>query len=540
MNTRFRCAFLLPFLALIVLTPAVDADLVMIPMRDGVKLAADCYLPEGEGPFPVVLARSVYGRGKPEAAIPFTTAGMAFVIQDTRGRGDSEGTDMVFGTDGWGELQDGADTVKWLLEQDWCNGKIGTFGPSALSIVQMLAAPATADITCQALWATDSKFYGGLAYHGGVWRKSLCEGWLKAIKRPHIIDLWKSHPTDDEFWSYYNAEPQAPRITAPAVHIGGWWDIFQQGTLNNFVTRQHNGGEGAKGNQQLVMGPWLHGPKANPGDLTLRENFSYGMAGHMNRFLVHWLKAEDNAVMDEPPVHYYTLGDVDREDAPGNEWRTADSWPPFPTQETPYYLMPDRSLSPDAPRNDDAAKLTYTFNPLDPCPSQGGPNLLIPAGPFDQRRIGERHDVLTFATEPLGEPIEITGRVKVRLYVSSDAPDTDFAAKLIDVYPDGREILMLDGIQRAKFRNGFRKAAPLVPGEIAELEIDLWSISLILDEGHRIGLHVSSSNHPRFEINPNNGDDFPTDDNLRLAQNSVHMVRTYPSALLLPIRAGAD
>ena len=189
---------------------------------------------------------------------------------------------MVFGADGWGEKQDGADMVAWLLAQDWCNGKVGTFGPSALSITQMLMAPATDDLSCQALWATDSKFYGGLAYHGGVWRKSLCEGWLEWIKSPHIIDLWKSHTTDDEFWSYYNAEPLAPTITAPAVHIGGWWDIFQQGTLNNFVTRQYNGGEGAKGNQQLVMGPWPHAPKQEVGDLKLPDNYQYDMVGHMH------------------------------------------------------------------------------------------------------------------------------------------------------------------------------------------------------------------------------------------------------------------
>jgi len=163
--------------------------------------------------------------------------------------------------------------------------------------------------------------------------------------------------------------------------------------------------------------------------------------------------------------------------------------------------------------------------------------LTIPFGPFDQRKIGHREDVLKFATEPLEKPIDITGHVRVRLYVSSDAPDTDSTAKLIDVYPDGREILMLDGIQRLKLRHGFSKPDPLPPGEIDEVEIDLWSISLIINKGHRIGLHVSSSNYPRFEVNPNNGDDFPSENNLAVAHNTIYMDKAHPSALILPLPA---
>ncbi len=506
----------------------------MVPMSDGVALATDVYLPEGEGPFPVVLARSFYGRGA-GLAEQFTTNGVAFVIQDTRGRGDSEGEDLVFHTDGWGERQDGADTVRWIREQPWCNGKVGTMGASALGIVQVLMAPATPELTCQAIWVADSSFYGGLSYQGGVWRKELCEIWAENVGSAYRLAEWKAHPTYDAFWEEYNAEAQAERITAPAVHVGGWWDIFQQGTINNFVTRQERGGEGARGNQKLIMGPWLHGKVQEVGDLRLPDNYDFGFEAYSAGFLGHWLTGVDTGVMDEPPVRYYTLGDVDDPEAPGNEWRTADAWPPFETVETPLYLHADGALRHDSPADADASR-TFTFDPADPVPTLGGANLNIPAGPFDQREIGPRDDVLKFVTEPLASPLEITGRVKVRLHVSTDAVDTDFTAKLIDVYPDGREILMLDGIRRLKFRNGFERPELLPPGEIAVLEIDLWSISLIFNKGHRIAVHVSSSNHPRFEVNPNNGDDFPSEGALRTAQNTVHLAAERPSALLLPVR----
>jgi hypothetical protein len=181
------------------------------------------------------------------------------------------------------------------------------------------------------------------------------------------------------------------------------------------------------------------------------------------------------------------------------------------------------------------------YDPAQPFPTHGGANLLLPAGPFDQRTVNEgRTDLLKFATAPLERPIEVTGRVRVVLYVSSDAPDTDFTAKLVDVFPagDDREILMLDNIRRVKYRSGFEAPAPLLvsPDQVVTIEIDLWSISWIYNTGHRIGLQISSSNYPRFEKNPNTGDDFPKEDNLRVAHNMVHTGKNRPSALFLPLR----
>jgi uncharacterized protein len=539
-RSRSRLVFvLLLVMAVLAAAPLAQSDLVMIPMRDGVRLATDVYLPEsGPPPFPAVLLRSFYGRGNADMSKPFTAEGMAVVIQDVRGRGDSEGEDRVFFDDGWGERQDGADTVAWICSQDWCNGKVGTMGGSALGITQILMAPATDKVGAQSIQVASSNFYGQMVYQGGVFRKSLVEKWLAMVENLPQLDVWHSHPTYDDFWKLHNAEPRAPMVTAPGLHWGGWYDIFAQGTVQNFVTRQYLGGPGAQGNQKLIMGPWLHGPKKEAGDIVFPDNFEFDFKAYQMRFLKHWLLGEDNGIMSEPAVHYYVMGDFDDPEAPGNEWRTANAWPPFATQSTFYYLGADKLLTEGAPPQE-AGELSYVYDPADPCPTHGGQNLLIAAGPFDQRKVSARPDVLVFETPVLEQPTEVTGHVYAVLHVSTDAPDTDFTAKLVDVYPDGKEILLLDNIQRLKFRNGFERPEPLPEGEIGKVTVDLWSVSIIFNKGHKIALHVSSSNYPRFEKNPNSGDDFPTEDNQRPARNTIHFGPHHPSALILPIRPQA-
>ncbi|MBI4557732.1 MAG: CocE/NonD family hydrolase [Candidatus Hydrogenedentes bacterium] len=538
MMLRFRSALLALLLALLLVTSAWT-ETVMVPTRDGTKLATDYYVPATGGPtFPVIMSRTVYGRGgkgMQDLGRAFNERGIAFVSQDSRGRGNSEGTDPCFADDGWGERQDGVDSVRWIRSQPWSNGKIGTWGGSALGITQVLLAGAEPSISAQSIVVACSSLYGQLSYQGGVFRKALCEGWLTLQNSKHIIDLWHSHPTYDEFWKGLNSELRAQQVTAPGFHVGGWFDLFNQGTINNFVCRQYHGGEGARGNQKLVMGAWVHGIKQEIGDLKLRDNFNFKLSEYERRFMDYWLKGEQNGIMDEPAVHYYTLGDCTDPNAPGNEWRTAQDWPPLPINETPYYLTEAGSLTTE-PLTADSKQVTFTYDPADPCPTHGGQNLLLPAGPFDQRKVSGHKDVLKFATPSLDQPLEITGAVRVELFVSSDAADTDFIAKLVDIYPDGREILMLDNIQRVKFRNGFEKAAPLPPGEVGKITIDLWSISLIFNTGHQVGLQVSSSNYPRFEKNPNTGEDLPREGNLEVAHNSVHLDKTHPSALILPVR----
>ncbi|MCC6699254.1 MAG: CocE/NonD family hydrolase [Candidatus Hydrogenedentes bacterium] len=512
------------------------SETFMVPMRDGTNLALDCYMPGEGGPaYPVVLVRSTYDRGGGAMMAPvFTGRGYAFAIEDTRGRGGSDGKDTAFGDDGWGKNQDGMDTVEWLRKQPWCNGKIATWGESALGITQLFMAAAGASVDAQAVGLAASDFFGQGVYQGGVFRKGLIDTWLTQQGIPDVLALWHGHPAYDDFWTFYNTEPRAAQANAPAVHWGAWFDIFNQGTINSFVAWQHSGGPHAKGNQKLIMGPWTHGPKQRSGEMKFPENFNFDIPEYELRFYDYWLKGVDNGIMKEPAVHYYTMGDCSDPSAPGNEWRTADDWPPFATQETPFCLTQDGSLTSDISALAEGTR-SFTYDPKDPCPTVGGQNLFQPSGPHDQRKVSSRPDVLKFVSLPLDAPLEVTGNVKVRLNVSTDAPDTDFTAKLVDIYPDGREMLMLDGIQRLKFRNGREEAQPLTPGEVGTVTIDLWSISLIFNKGHQIGVHISSSNYPRFELNPNTGEDFPEGD-LRPARNTVHTGGQNPSAILLPVR----
>jgi predicted acyl esterase len=509
---------------------------VMVPMRDGVRLATDCYVPAGPGPFPVILVRTIYGKsGSAAFAQEYLNLGYAVVIQDLRGRFDSEGVNNGFESDGWGPLQDGIDTLAWVRAQPQCNGKVGTVGNSALGISQILNAAAGGNIDCQLVHVAPCEFYGYVSYMGGVFLKNLVEGWTTSTGIAHTIDLYKAHPTRDSFWSYYDARSRASQVTAPGLHLGGWFDVFQQGTIDNFTTRQHDGGQGARGNQKLVIGPWGHNRSSTIGELTFPRSALPTLQPIQEMFIEHWLEGTENGVMNEAPVNYYTMGAVDEAGAPGNEWHAAGDWPPFPTVQRAYRAAAGNVLSSEAAAQDDDA-LTFTFDPSNPCPTRGGQNLMMAAGPMDQRPVSTRADVLRFATQPLPRPVELTGRVHARLYVSTDAPDTDFTAKFVDIYPDGREMLMLDGIQRVKFRDSDVTPSPLPIGQIGVLEVDLWSISLIVNAGHRIGMQVSSSNYPRFEVNPNNGDDFPGAHPLRVAHNTLHTGAQYPSALYLPLR----
>jgi putative CocE/NonD family hydrolase len=236
---------------------------------------------------------------------------------------------------------------------------------------------------------------------------------------------------------------------------------------------------------------------------------------------------------------------VGEEDAPGNEWRTADDWPPFPTKTVPFHLRTDGVLARDnpEPRN---SHVSFIYDPDDPPPTLGG-RTLYPIkegptagsypGPHDQARFLERADVLTFVSAPLAAPVEATGTVRAHLFVSTTAPDTDFIVKLVDIYPDGRHTLMLDGARRLKFRSGFSvPSEPPDPGEVAEVDVVLGTISLVFNAGHRIGIHVLSGNYPRYEKNPQDGRDFPDETRpCAVATNTVHLGQDYPSALLLPM-----
>jgi putative CocE/NonD family hydrolase len=238
-------------------------------------------------------------------------------------------------------------------------------------------------------------------------------------------------------------------------------------------------------------------------------------------------------VAHEKAVHYYVMGDPTDPKAPGNFWRHADDWPPV-SRATDFYFHADGTLVPEAAPTGHDAK-NYTYDPRDPVPNVGGQELGVPLGPKDQRRVERRADVLLFSTDELKQPIEVTGRITARLFVSSDCPDTDFTVKLCDVYPDGRSMLVTDGILRARYHQSFEKESFLEPGKVYELAVDLWSTSLVFNQGHRIRVAVSSSNSPRFEANPNTGKPFRADKETRVARNTLHLSSMHPSRIVLPV-----
>ncbi|NOZ19858.1 MAG: CocE/NonD family hydrolase [Planctomycetes bacterium] len=513
---------------------------VMVPMRDGTKLATDIYLPEGDGPWPAILSRTPYNKTSNKnkrGARSLARNGYAVVAQDFRGRFASEGeTDMPFINDGWGKLQDGYDTIEWIVKQPWCNGKVGTSGGSALGITQIMTAGSTPPhLVCQSIGVACGSLYHHAAWQGGAFRKKLVEQWLTGNKfSPDCLKLMTGNPNYNDLWRGMDASTRSEVINVPGFFQGGWYDVFNQGTIDAFMWRQYKGGEGARGKQKLLMGPWVHGRNRKPGEVQFPENaVQIPKAADQGRWFDYWLKGEQNGIMDEPAVTYYVMGDVSDPKAPGNEWRFSDVWP-VPSKATPYYIHADGTLSMEKPPADGKSK-TYTYDPKKPVPTLGGCNLCMKKGPYDQRKLENRPDVLLYTTVPLTQPVEVTGQIKAYLWASSSCRDTDFTVKLTDVYPDGRSMLVLDGIIRARHRNTFEKDELLTPGEIYKFKIDLWSTSLIFNKGHRIRVAVSSSNYPRWDPNPNTGDGFRANDKTIVAENTIYHDAEHPSHILLPV-----
>jgi len=518
--------------------PPWVAKTFMVDMSDGVRLATDVILPPlGDGPWPVILSRTPYGRkmggGAPQVA---ALMGYVAVSQDMRGRFDSEGENLPFIGCGWVDHQDGADTVAWVRRQPWCNGKVGTVGGSAGGITQnLMAAAAPEGLVCQYIVVAAANVYTDAAYQGGALRKEQVENWSRQHKfDPKAMEIWREHPAFDQYWHRLDSTRRHDRMNCPALHAGGWFDTFCQGTLDSFVGRQTQGAEGARGAQMLVMGPWTHGgiTRGKQGDLTFpgaKPPQQYDLL----LWFAHYLKGEDNAVAKAKPVAYYTMGDCDAPDAPGNRWQFADAWP-VPATETPFYFYKDGTLATANPPAD-APFREYTFDPANPCPTVGGRNLTIPAGPRDQRPVEGRGDVLTFTTEPLEAPVEVTGRLLAKVFVSSSARDTDLSVRLSDVYPDGRSMLMSDGILRLRYRESLEKPVPLEPGKVYEVTVDLWSTSLVFNTGHRIRVAVTSSNHPRFDVNPGTGQPWTEGGEHTTQTNRIYCDAARPSCILLPV-----
>lgn len=509
-----------------------------VAMGDGVHLATDVYLPRGKGPFPVILTRTPYfraGGGKTNEAIGLTRQGYAFVVQDMRGRFESEGENIPFVGCGWTKHQDGVETLAWIRSQAWCNGKIGTLGGSAMGITQnLLAGAATNGPVAQYIQVAAVSLYD-VSYIGGAFRKADVENWTTGNKfDPKALQLIRDNPDYDDYWRTLDTSLKFSVMTEPAVHVGGWFDMFAQATIDQFVGRQHDGGSGARGSQKLVMGPWGHGigKKGEIGDLTFPNNQLPQGYDHARWFEAYLLGA-DNGVQRQPAVTYYVMGDTAEKGAPGNVWRTANDWP-VPANEKAFYFKRDGKLS-DAKPDAAGAKVEYVFDPANPCPTLGGGNLTIERGPKNQNPIESRKDVVLFTTDPLAAPIEVTGRVKAKVFIASSAADTDLSVRLCDVYPNGKSYMMAEGILRLRHRNSMEKSESLTPGKIEEVTVDCWSTSIVFNKGHRIRATVTSSNYPRFDVNPGTGKPWVDGGEKVTQTNDIFCDSEHPSRMILPV-----
>jgi len=505
-----------------------------VPMRDGIKLATDIYKPDGEGPWPVIVSRTPYlkNRGRPGMYKRYTSAGYVFILQDVRGQGNSEGIYRAF----YNDREDGYDTVEWIVKQSWCNGKVGLTGASALGITGNLAATSghPALVAAYIRVAPHSRFFE-VTWMGGVLKEADTLNWM----RGRGAEAAAAELNRGVYWTNerraYDTASNLYNVAIPIYNDGGWYDIFNIGNVRNFMYLQEFGAPGARGRQKLSMGPLGHGSLS--GDLAYDRNAGESVEGDQDiRWFNYWMKDEDNGIMDEPPVRYYMMGSARKGKASSlNGWRTADQWPP-PNCPTRYYLNPEFKLARELPPQD-AKSISYKFDPRQPAPTEGGANLTFSRGPMDQREIGNRQDYLRYETEPLKTSLVIAGPVTAELWVATDGPDTDFIAKLVDVYPDGYEAILLDSPVRTRYRFGRRQedVKMMTPGEPALVKIDLWHTAVTFEPGHKIALHITSSSSPRFEVNDNSGTEPGGPFNPRVATNTILLDADHPSAVVLPV-----
>ena len=524
---------------------------VMIPMRDGLRLSAYLYFPEGEGPWPVLYEQRYADlradRTRKDLA-DLASHGYVVCAENFRGAHLSEGTWNGYRALGWGERQDGYDTVEWLAEQAWSNGKIGTFGASQGGYAQnFLAVTQPPHLVTQHMVDTGlSLFHEGYRI-GGATKPGRFVSMARICRVPEHNDQWLretfEHPTYDEYWQQEDCARHFDKMNVPTFTIGSWYDYMSVGSIDSFVGRQHHGGPKSRGAQQLLLGPWLHGRynKQSPkvGELEYPENSTFDVKAHMIRWFDHYLKGIDNGVDREPAVRYYVMGAVGEPGAPGNEWRTADDWP-IPAQETSYYLTPadengEGGLGLDKPAAANGTT-TYISDPANPAPI---PVRAFP-GARDAREYEQHSEPQTFTTAQLAEPVEWTGSVRVELYISANVKDADYIVRLSDVYPDGRSILIMDKVQRARFREGFDKEVLMEPGKVYRFAFDIHSLSQVFNTGHRIRITVGSTGAEFYEPNPNTGGPMTIEPSteLMVAESSIHHTRHHASRVIAPVVAG--
>jgi len=510
-------------------------DGLRIPMRDGAELVATLVLPEESGAHPAILMRTPYGREGTRDYLALAREGYAFIAQDMRGRFDSEGDNLAFVNDGWGELRDGYDTVEWIAAQDWCDGRVGTIGASALGIAQnMLAGAGPLSLKAQVIIVAAASIYHDAAYVSGVLRESQVEDWLSGNEWDlENLRLIREHTFYDDYWRMLDLTTCAEIPFTPAMYFGGWYDTFAEGTLRGYALRRHHAPNGSPDDTYLVMGPWTHGTMfdAATGGIELPSQAAGDFIPDVIAFFNHYLKGEDNGFAKRyPRVQYYAMGSLVGRNAPGNFWATANDFPPESEKAILFLAAEGRlqSALPDAPEH----SVKLTFNPSSPVQTKGGRNLTIPAGPADQREVEKRVDVISFTSDKLSRPMPIVGLVTAQIAMAVDAPDADISVRLSDVYPDGTSFLILDGIARMSLPYPYTTPRTVTSNEFYRIPVELGYTAYIIDAGHKLRVALAASNHPRFELNPTlAGAEGPVELRISLGGDM-------PSSLQFPVHAG--
>lgn len=539
-----------------------------IPMRDGTKLYATLYRPRQGTAFPVLLHRSPYSTQHPryvEWSLRFAQAGYAIVMQDSRGRYESEGKWRPYVD----EAIDGYDTQEWLGRQDWCDGTIGTFGISYPGFTQILPAPLRSSYS-RALVpiANQEDNYGHLRYNGVLQQQNVMNwvwlgdrtnqnaardlvDWntvyrqlplLTAIDdiadRPFYREIIR-HDRWDDFWASYSMKGQYSEVETPAYFITGWYDNLVHEGFKCFQGWKHHARtEECRRLSRLLVGPWTHTAigSAEPfGDIAFGPQAAVDMPSEHLRWYDQRQRNIDTGIDSEPPVRIFVMGK--------NCWRAEHEWPLARTKYTRFYLHSNGSANSSngngelllhAPKDQHADRFVY--DPLEPVPTAGGQSMFADnTGPRDRRLIERRDDLLVYSTKILEKDIEVTGPVELVLYASSSATDTDFTGTLVDVHPEGLAVHICEGIVRARFRESYKEPTLIEPDVVYKFRFSLWETSNLFRAGHRIRLEISSSNFPRFDRNLNTGNGSATDTETRIAHQTVFHDAQRPSYLCLPV-----
>jgi putative CocE/NonD family hydrolase len=543
---------------------------VRMPMRDGVELSADMWMPAAEGRYPTILIRTPYIKTTTRHQFPaygryFAEHGYIFLVQDVRGRGDSEGEfDFYFN-----DAEDGYDTIEWIAEQPWSDGRVGMMGASYWAAVQWLAArEKPPHLSCIVPTAPSGRYFDEVPYTGGgfmlAWALSwindtsgrIAQGanasdidWETLLEQRPLITLdealgrtmplyreFLEHPTLDDYWKRISFGPDDFReLDLPALTVTGWFDGDQAGALHYWRGMAKH--SPARESQFLLVGPWTHSQTYLGGALELNDMKFTGSsvvdtkALHLAFFDVY-LKGSTSD-FDFPPARIYVTG--------SNEWRDLTEYPPAEVESRRLYLHSggranslagDGVLSWEAPGDEPSD--SYAYDPGNPVPSAIGDEDLA----IDHRPIQRRDDVLVFTTEELADDLEIIGKVFVYLYAASDALDTDFMANILDVHPGGRAVKLgskAAGVIRARYRNGYEKTEPLTPGEVNEYSIELFDIGHTFLAGHRVRIEITSSCYPFINPNQNTGNPIATDIEWKIANQTIYHDAERPSHVLLPV-----